>query len=149
MRAGTENLYGIIGLAKAMEMAYENFAANKNHTEEVRKYFMNQLKDNFQGVTFNGDYDGNYLFTVLNCAFPHDDKSELLLFNLDVNGIAASSGSACSSGSDKGSHVLEAIQCGADKVCIRFSFSHYNTTDEVDYAVSKLKELLKIQEVVI
>ena len=144
MRAGTENVYGIIGLAKAMDLAYENFESNKNHVESLRKYFMNQLKDNFQGVTFNGDYDGNYLFTVLNCAFPHDDKSELLLFNLDVNGIAASSGSACSSGSNKGSHVLEAIRCGADKVCIRFSFSHYNTTDEVDFAISKLKELLSV-----
>ncbi|MEI7802132.1 MAG: aminotransferase class V-fold PLP-dependent enzyme, partial [Bacteroidota bacterium] len=110
--------------------------------ESLRNYFIEQLKENFSGVTFNGDYDGRYLFTVLNVAFPHNDKSELLLFNLDVAGIAASSGSACSSGSDVGSHVLNAIGCGDDKVCIRFSFSDYNTIDEVDYAISKLKELM-------
>ncbi len=142
MRAGTENLYGIIGLAKAMDLAYEHFDEHKNKIESIRKYFMKQLRNNFPAVTFNGDYKGFYLFTVLNVAFPHNDKSELLLFNLDVAGIAASSGSACSSGSDIGSHVLNAIGIGADKVCIRFSFSDYNTIDEVDYAISKLKELM-------
>ena len=142
MRAGTENLYGIIGLAKAMDFAYEHFDENKSKIESLRKYFIVQLKENFSGVTFNGDYDGRYLFTVLNVAFPHNDKSELLLFNLDVAGIAASSGSACSSGSDVGSHVLNAIGVGTDKVCIRFSFSDYNTIAEVDYAISKLKELM-------
>lgn len=142
MRAGTENVYGIVGLAKAMELAYERLNKTKLQTEDLRSYMMNQLKENFPDITFNGDYDGRYLYTVLNISFPRNEKTELLLFNLDIAGIGVSSGSACSSGSNKSSHVLSAIGTDENKVSIRFSFSEYNTKEEVDYTIEKLKELI-------
>ena len=139
MRAGTENVYGIIGLAKAMELAYANLDETKAYTENLRSYFIQQLKENFPSITFNGDYDGRYLYTVLNIAFPQNERTELLLFNLDIAGICASSGSACSSGSNQNSHVLDAIHADTNKVSIRFSFSEYNTIGEVDFVIEKLK----------
>ncbi len=142
MRAGTENVYGIVGLAKAMELAYERLDKTQSQTEDLRNYMMNRLKENFHDVTVNGDYDGRYLYTVLNISFPRNERTELLLFNLDIAGICVSSGSACSSGSNKSSHVLSAIGTDENKVSIRFSFSEYNTKEEVDYTIEKLKELI-------
>jgi len=142
MRAGTENVYGIVGLAKAMERAYERLDQTQSHTEELRSYMIQQLKKEFPEVAFNGDYEGRYLYTVLNVSFPRNEKTELLLFNLDIAGICVSSGSACSSGSNKSSHVLSATGAGENKVSIRFSFSEYNTKEEVDYTIGKLKELV-------
>ena len=136
MRAGTENVYGIVGLAKAMELAYERLEETKAQTEDVRHYMMEQLKENFSGVTFHGDYEGSYLYTILNVAFPLNDKTELLLFNLDIAGVCASSGS------NQSSHVLEAIHADANEVSIRFSFSEYNTREEVDFTIARLRELL-------
>ena len=146
MRAGTENIYGIVGLGKAVEIAYEQLEEHRNHIEEIRSYMISKLQEEVPGVSFNGDYNGSYLYTVLNVSFPPSDKSALLLFNLDINGIAASSGSACSSGSDVGSHVLQAIKADPNRVSIRFSFSKFNTKEEVDYVVEKLKELIPVQE---
>lgn len=146
MRAGTENVYGIVGLAKAMELAYEQLDKTKSHTESLRSYMIEQLKKNFPDVTFNGDYDGRYLYTVLNVSFPKNEKSEMLLFNLDIAGVCASSGSACSSGSNKSSHVLEAIHADENKVSVRFSFSEYNTKEEIDYVTEKLSELILDKE---
>lgn len=139
MRAGTENVYGIIGLAKAMELAYENLDTYAAQTTELKNYMKQKLRNVFADIIINGDEE-NSLYTVLNVGFPLTDNTSMLLFNLDVAGICASSGSACSSGSNKNSHVLESIHMDANKVAVRFSFSHFNTKAEVDFVVDKLKQ---------
>ncbi|HEX3081443.1 MAG TPA: aminotransferase class V-fold PLP-dependent enzyme, partial [Puia sp.] len=144
MRAGTENVYGIVGLAKAMERGYESLETTKQHISEVRDYMKTELEKNIPDISFSGDVDGRCLYTVLNASFPMTSKTQLLLFNLDIAGICASSGSACSSGSDKNSHVLEAIHADPNRVAIRFSFSKYNTKEEVDFVIAKLKELVMV-----
>ena len=141
MRAGTENVYGIIGLAKAMELAYANFDEHKAHISELKSYLVEQMKEHISDINFNGDYDGESLYTVLNASFPPSAKNDMLLFNLDISGICTSGGSACSSGSNKGSHVLEAMGVDPMRGNIRFSFSKFNTKEEVDSVVAKLKEL--------
>ncbi len=147
MRAGTENVYGIVGLAKAIELSYESLAATQEKILELKKYMRDELRKNFPDVEFNGDPEHS-LYTVLNVSFPMNNKTQLLLLNLDMHGICASSGSACSSGSEKNSHVLEAINADPNRVAIRFSFSKYNTNDEVDFAIAKLRELTMIPEAV-
>jgi cysteine desulfurase len=142
MRAGTENIYGIVGLAKALELANENMAVETTHIKKVRDYMKEQLVKEIPGVYFNGDTDGQSLYTVLSVAFPKSEKSEMLLFNLDINNICASGGSACTSGADAGSHVIRAITHNPNQVTVRFSFCKYNNTEEVDTVVNKLKEIL-------
>ncbi len=146
MRGGTENVYGIAGLAKALELAYENMDEYRQHIEEVRSYFMEKLLENFEDIQFNGDYDGDYLYTVLSVSFPHSAKSELLLLLLDIAGVSASGGSACSSGAEAGSHVLAAIGADPTRKTIRFSFSHYNTKQEIDAVVEKLKTMVEVRK---
>jgi len=141
MRAGTENVYGIVGLAKAMEISNEHLDEVKTQISGIKNYMKEQLRQNFADVEFNGDPE-NSLYTVLNTSFPLNNKTQLLLFNLDMAGICASSGSACSSGSNETSHVLEAIKADPNRVAIRFSFSKYNTRDEVDFVIEKLKTLV-------
>lgn len=142
MRGGTENVYGIVGLAKALEIAYTNMEAHHRDIQNLKSYMINQLKENIYGVEFNGEIDPNKsLYTVLNVSFPCNDMADMLLFNLDIAGVSASGGSACSSGSDIGSHVLSAIGGDANRPSVRFSFSKYNSKEEVDYIVAKLKEL--------
>ena len=135
MRGGTENVYGIVGLAKALELTITEMQERSNHILEVRNYLKTRLLEEFDDIEFNGDYDGECLYTVLNVAFPPNPKNEMLLLSLDIAGISCSGGSACSSGSEKGSHVLEAIGAAPDRKSIRFSFSHYNTREEVDFVV--------------
>lgn len=144
MRAGTENLYGIVGYAKALEKAVSRFEQDSTYIGGLKKYMAEQLKANFDGVIFNGDTNGQCLYTVLNVAFPKTDKSDMLLFNLDMAGICVSGGSACSSGANSVSHVMKVLHNGQAEniVPIRFSFSHANTKEEVDYVISKLKELV-------
>ncbi|MBL7797487.1 MAG: cysteine desulfurase [Saprospiraceae bacterium] len=139
MRGGTENVYGIIGLAKALELATADMETRAAHIRNIRQYLMERLQDAFEDIQFNGDYDGQCLYTVLSVSFPPSPKNEMLLLNLDIAGISASGGSACSSGAEKGSHVLEAIGADPQRKSIRFSFSHYNTREEVDYVVEKLR----------
>ena len=142
MRAGTENIYGIVGFAKALEIATENLEAESRQIKEVRNYMKESLLKNIPGVYFNGDPEGQSLYTVLSVAFPKTEKSEMLLFNLDINNICASGGSACTSGAEAGSHVIRAITHNPNQVTVRFSFSKYNTKDEVDIVVEKLKEMI-------
>ncbi|RPE10012.1 cysteine desulfurase [Chitinophaga lutea] len=142
MRAGTENLYGIVGFAKALELATENFEEHSRYINDLRMYMAAQLQEHVPGVSFNGDLFGRSLYTVLNASFPKSEKSEMLLFNLDINGICASGGSACTSGADAGSHVIRSINNDPNKVAVRFSFSRHNTKEEVDKVVMKLKELI-------
>ncbi|MBX2888789.1 MAG: cysteine desulfurase [Ferruginibacter sp.] len=142
MRAGTENVYGIVGFAKALEMATENYLAESEHVRKVKYYMHDELQKHIHNVGFNGDPLGRSNYTVLSVSFPKNDKTGMLLFNLDIHNICASSGSACSSGADAGSHVISAIHPQDDQVTVRFSFCKYNTTKEVDTVVSTLKELL-------
>lgn len=147
MRSGTENVYGIVGLAKAMEISYENLKTFREKILGLKHYMIDELRKNFPEVEFNGDPDHS-LYTVLNVSFPINSKTQLLLFNLDMAGICASSGSACSSGSNKNSHVLEAIKADPNRVALRFSFSKYNTLEEVNWVIAKLKELTMVPETV-
>lgn len=142
MRGGTENIYGIVGLAKAMEIALNAVDEHHTYIQDLKNYMIEQLEQHIPGVEFNGDAKGNSLYTVLNVCFPKTDIAEMLLFNLDIDGIAASGGSACSSGSDQGSHVLRQVQQDMERPSVRFSFSKYNTREEIDFVVDKLKKLL-------
>ena len=145
MRGGTENVYGIIGLAKALEIAYRDMEEHHNHIQGLKDRMVKGLKDSIEGVTFNGqsaDAD-NSLYTVLNVSLPANSMSEMLLFNLDIKGISASGGSACSSGTDVGSHVLSELTNDNERPNVRFSFSKYNTKEEVDYVINALKEIYK------
>lgn len=142
MRAGTENLYGIVGFAKALELATTNYENDSNYITELKNYMMNQLNKSIKGISFNGDPTGKSLYAVLSVSFPKTEKSEMILFNLDINNICASGGSACTSGADQGSHVIRAINNNPNQVTVRFSFSKHNTKDEIDAVVEKLKELI-------
>ena len=146
MRGGTENLYGIVGLAKALEFALRDRDEHEQHITGIKDYMIQQLEENIEGVGFNGQYKKNSLYTVLNVRFPKTDNAEMLLFSLDIAGISASSGSACSSGSDKGSHVLQGIGADPSYPSVRFSFSKYTTKDEIDYTMNKLKDLFKAKK---
>ncbi len=141
MRAGTENVYGIAGFAKALEIATANHDEDKKYISGLKQYMKEQLQQHIPEVRFHCA-EGETLYTVLSACFPKTSKSEILLMALDMNHICASGGSACSSGADAGSHVVEALNKGDDFVTVRFSFSKYNTTEEIDSVVKKLKELI-------
>jgi cysteine desulfurase len=142
MRAGTENLYGIVGFAKALEIATKNYKAESDYIRSLKMYMMEQLAAKVKGVVFNGDPNGNSLYTVLSVSFPKTEKSEMILFNLDIANICASGGSACTSGADQGSHVIRAINNNPNQVTVRFSFSKFNTRDEIDIVVEKLQTMI-------
>jgi cysteine desulfurase len=142
MRAGTENLYGIVGFAKAMELATANFEKDSQYIQSLKSYMIEKLRKYLPGIIFNGDVEGESLYTVLNISIPKTEKSEMILFNLDINNICASGGSACTSGADHGSHVIRAINSNPNQIAVRFSFSKYNTKEEIETVVLKLKELM-------
>ena len=140
MRAGTENIYGIVGLSNALEIATNNFEVDKAYILSLKLYMYDALKKNIPSISFNGDVLGKSLYTVLNVNFTASEKSEMLLFNLDINHICASGGSACASGAEQGSHVIRAINVDPNQIAVRFSFSKHNTKEEIDWVVAKLKE---------
>ena len=142
MRAGTENVYGIVGFAKALELATQQHESDSAYIGTLKYYMHAQLKKHIPGVSFNGDVVGNSLYTVISASFPKTEKSEMILFNLDINHICASGGSACTSGADQGSHVIRAVNSNPNQVAVRFSFSKYNTKEEVDHVVDLLKQLV-------
>jgi cysteine desulfurase len=142
MRAGTENIYGIVGFAKALEMATSEYEKESAHIMSLKLYMIEQLKKKIKAVSFNGDPMGRSLYTVLSVSFPKTEKSEMILFNMDVHNICASGGSACTSGADQGSHVIRAINNNPNQVTVRFSFSKFNKKEEVDLVVEKLKDLI-------
>jgi cysteine desulfurase len=146
MRGGTENVYGIIGIAKALEIAYRDMDDHSKYIRTLKKRMIDSLRENIPGVDFHGDSanDERSLYTVLNVCLPESDENTMLLFNLDLQGISASGGSACSSGATSGSHVLGHLYPESKKGAIRFSFSKYNTPEEIDFTVSKLAELIKV-----
>lgn len=145
MRAGTENIAGILGLAKAMELSYDHLEERREKIRALRQYMIDQLTSQLDDIQFNGDWDGRTHYKVLSVSFPPSEKSELLLLNLDIAGISVSGGSACSSGADAGSHVLSELLGDSPRKTIRFSFSHKNTKEEVDIVVRKLKELIPVE----
>ena len=138
-RSGTENVAGIIGMGKAFEIACENMESDRQHILEIKNYFKQQLKENFDDLQFLGCQE-NSLYTVLTVSFPAS-FSDMLHFKLDMEGIAISAGSACASGAKKGSHVLQAIGHPEDRNVIRFSFCEENTKEEVDYVVVVLLKI--------
>lgn len=144
MRGGTENVYGIIGLAKALEIAYRDMDKHRAHIEGLKKRMIERLRAAIPDVSFHGDSENfdRSLYTVLNVSLPESDENNMLLFNLDLKGISASGGSACSSGATQGSHVLGHLYPGSLRGAIRFSFSKFNTAEEVDYAVDQVAALL-------
>lgn len=144
MRGGTENVYGIVGLTKALELALDDMESHQSHVQGLKNYMIEQLEANLPGVEFNGDAKGRSLYTVLNVRFPYNKKAEMLLFNLDIVGIACSGGSACSSGSNKGSHVLSAIGTDMMRPSVRFSFSRYTNKEEIDYTLERIYELFAV-----
>ncbi|NND93387.1 MAG: cysteine desulfurase [Flavobacteriales bacterium] len=142
-RAGTENVYGIIGMTKALELAYDNLEEHQNHIIGLKKLMMEKLSEAIPEVSFNGrSGKDDSLYTVLNVNFPDSDIASMMLFRLDIEGIACSGGSACSSGSNKGSHVLAEIQTLNNGPSIRFSFSRYNTGTDIKSCVGKLAQLM-------
>ena len=146
MRGGTENVYGIIGLAKSLEIAYEEMEEHHEYIQGLKTYMMEELVKHVPGIEFNGETTPEKsLYTVLNVSFPEMEMAEMLLFSLDIAGISASGGSACSSGTNIGSHVLNGIHANPDRPAVRFSFSKLNTREEIDYVVEKVKELCSVQ----
>ena len=146
MRGGTENVYGIIGMAKALEIAYRDMDEHATHIKGLKARMIEKLRENIPGVAFNGDSSNldRSLYTVLNVSLPESEENEMLLFNLDLQGISASGGSACSSGASTGSHVLGALYPNSNRGAVRFSFSKYNTEQEIDFVAEKLGELYKV-----
>ncbi|WP_337042969.1 cysteine desulfurase family protein [Emticicia sp. 17c] len=143
MRGGTENVYGIVGMAKALEIAYRDMEVHQKHIKGLKSKMIEKLKANIPGVLFNGDSANmeNSLYTVLNVSFPPGDDNDMLLFNLDIAQISCSGGSACSSGTDVGSHVLGALNVAPDRGNVRFSFGKYNTEEEIDKVIDVLTEI--------
>ncbi len=147
MRGGTENVAGIVGLSKALELCMNELEEHQHHIMGLKAYMKQALENAVPGLSFNGETSNEKsLYTVLNCCFPAHPDAEMLLFNLDINGIAASGGSACSSGSNQGSHVLRNIGSDMSRPSVRFSFSKFNTREEVDFVVSKLATIFALTE---
>jgi cysteine desulfurase len=142
MRAGTENLYGIVGFAKALEIASANYEADSTYIKSLKLYMVEQLQKHIPNIHFNGDVAGSSLYTVLSVSVPSTEKSEMILFNLDIHNICASGGSACTSGANQGSHVMQAINNNPNLVTIRFSFSKHNTYKEIDTVVGLMKDMI-------
>ncbi len=145
MRGGTENVYGIVGLAEALELSITNMADHAKKVSNLKKYMIEKLTHAVDGIKFNGQSSdlNNSLYTVLNVSIPNMNDQQMFLFNLDINNIAASAGSACTSGSEVGSHVLAQIKKNKGHASVRFSFSKMNSKEEVDYTVDKVCEILK------
>ena len=145
MRGGTENVYGIVGLAKALELALSDLDSHTKHIKALKRRMIQNLSNSVEGISFHGNSDdlNNSLYTVLNVSLPESPANSMLLFNLDLMGISASGGSACSSGALTGSHVISALRKGEENNngVIRFSFSKYNTFEEIDYTVLQLQTL--------
>lgn len=146
LRGGTENLYGIVGMAKALDLATQHMEEHAAHVREIKQYMIQQLESTIPGIRFNGrSKESDALYTVLNINLPESDNADMMLFLLDLDGVACSGGSACSSGASKGSHVLEGIQALRDNCAsLRFSFSRYTTKSEIDFALEKIKDHARV-----
>ena len=147
-RGGTENIAGIAGLNAAMDLAYEDVEGHEKHVSELKQYMISQLREQVPGVDFHGEIEPDKsLYTVLNVCLPDFENKSMFLFLMDIEGIACSGGSACTSGSNTGSHVLRGISADTNRPNVRFSFSRYTTKEEIDYALSKVVKLVVEQNV--
>lgn len=145
-RAGTENVAGIVGMTAAIELSINHLKEHTQYLQSLRSYFKEKLIQQIPHIQFNGNQvAGRYLPTILNVVFPGDDPESMLLYNLDVQGVSASGGSACTSGSNAGSHVLRAIGFPEIHIgnSIRFSFSPLTTFAEIDHTLAVLKQLFQ------
>ncbi len=142
MRAGTENIAGIAGMGKAMEIAHDEMWKKREYILSLKAHMVELFKNNIDDIRFNGESEDKGLNTVLNVSFPKNEKSELLLFKLDMAGIAASGGSACHSGDESISYVLKSIGSDPERTSIRFSFSRYNTMKEIEQCVTEITRIL-------
>lgn len=147
MRGGTENVAGIVGLATALEIACTEMEDQRNYIMGLKNYCASLIREKIPSVIYNGDCMNpeNSLYTVLNVGIPDVEENDMLLFNLDINGVYVSGGSACASGTNIGSHVLDALDLDPNFGTIRFSFSKYNIKEEIEYAVEKLAEICNIE----
>jgi cysteine desulfurase len=141
MRAGTENIAGIVGLGKAMQLAYQELEEDRAQISGLKNYMKKKLMDICPGITFNG-HPEHSLYTVLNASFPPGPYTDMMIMSLDIAGISTSGGSACSSGAESQSHVLEAIRHPEDRKAVRFSFSKYTTREDIDYTIEQLHGIL-------
>ncbi len=142
LRSGTENTAGIVGMAKALDLITLDLDVKINAVWELKKQMLESLQDGIPGVMFNGETSlEKSLYTVLNCSFPSSKNDGMLLFSLDLKGIACSGGSACTSGANTGSHVLRGINSDSTRQSIRFSFSHYTTKEEIEFTVNVLIDM--------
>lgn len=148
MRAGTENIYGIVGLGKALEMAVMYMSSNREHISGLRQYMRARLDSELADVAYNGFTDDRGHYKILSVSLPLNNKTDLIVWNLDNAGIAASAGSACTSGTEVGSHVLAGINAPEDRKAVRFSFSKHNTKEEVDFVIEELKKMVPAKELV-
>lgn len=146
-RGGTENIYGIVGMAKALELSVQHIEEHKKQVESIKAYMIKRLQNAFTDIVFNGDSAGNANYTVLNVGLPPSKRAQMFLFTMDMKGISCSGGSACSSGSDVGSHVLSAINADKNRPNVRFSFSRYNSQADVDFCIEKLQEFYEEEKV--
>ncbi len=140
IRGGTENVVGIVAMAKALSMSCETMEQDAKKVKELKDYFYEGLQSISAEIRVNGSYENSSSY-ILNVCLPKNSSSSMLLFNLDIEGIAVSGGSACSSGSHLGSRVLKELAVDSEVPAVRFSFSRYNTKEEVDFVVEKLKKL--------
>ena len=146
-RAGTESVHNIYGMSEALKISLNNLSKEKQYVSEIKSYFISKISNEIENIKFNGNSAdlSKSTYTLVNVLLPVDKKiGGLFMFKLDMKGIACSKGSACQSGSDNGSHVLNEIQNEEDncKISLRFSFSIYNTKDEIDYTVKEIKNLI-------
>lgn len=143
LRAGTENVAGIVGMTAALKLCYSALAEEENHIRKLKTYLIGQLKNRVpEAVLFVGKSENQSLYSLMSISLPASDHNQMLLFNLDMKGIAVSGGSACSSGALESSHVLAGIGADLKRGTIRVSFNRYNTLEEVDYLVNQLEVFL-------
>lgn len=143
LRAGTEAVHNIVGMSKALEIAYDNLKSDVTYISELKNYTIQLLQENFPAIEFNGNTNETF-YNIINFILPFSvEKTSMILFNLDMKGIAVSRGSACQSGSSKPSHVLVEILTEENllKPSLRVSFSHFNTKDDIDYLIENLKTI--------
>lgn len=144
LRSGTENTASIVGFAKAMDLITFNIEPLIERVWGIKKYMMDKLIELIPSIQFNGETEKEKsLYTILNCSFPSSKNDGMLLFSLDLKGIACSGGSACTSGANTGSHVLRALNADSSRQSIRFSFSHYTTKEEIDYTIEQITNIFK------
>lgn len=141
IRGGTENILGIAGMAAALEYNQQKLTQKIKYIQDLKSYFINQLQENIEGIQINGDYNGRSNYKVISASFPKTKDGSMLLFNLDIRGISASGGSACSSGATSPSHVMVALKADVERPTVRFSLGSQNTKEEIDYTIEQLKIL--------